>query len=139
MAKLEMNLATKFLFVMACLVVMLAGIKAATPILIPFLLALVIAIITNPLVNKFVSYRIPRAVAVLFILTLLVIVGLSLAGVVGQSFNDFSNSMPMYQEKLSNQLVWLVSKLALFDIEINKEQFTEYFNPGVAMSMVGNW
>lgn len=138
MAKLEMNLATKFLFVMACLVVMLAGIKAATPILIPFLLALVIAIITNPLVNKFVSYRIPRAVAVLFILTLLVIVGLSLAGVVGQSFNDFSNSMPIYQEKLSNQLVWLVSKLALFDIEINKEQFTEYFNPGVAMSMVGN-
>jgi predicted PurR-regulated permease PerM len=138
MAKLEMNFATKFLFVMACLVVMLAGLKAATPILVPFLLALVLAIITSPLVNKLVSYKIPRAIAVLFILSLLVILGLSLAGVVGQSFNDFSRSMPMYQEKLSGQLVWLVSKLALFDIEINKEQFTQYFNPGVAMSMVGN-
>lgn len=138
MAKLETNFATKFLFVMACLVVMLAGIKAASSILVPFLLALVLAIITNPLVNKLVSYRVPRSIAVLFILTLLVIVGLSLAGVVGQSFNDFSRSMPMYQEKLSGQMVWLVSKLALFDIEISKQQFTQYFNPGVAMSMVGN-
>ena len=138
MPKLELNFATKFLFVMACLVILLAGIKAASPILVPFLLSLFLAIITNPIVSKLVELRIPRGIAVLFVLSLLVVVGLSLAGVVGQSFNDFSKSLPLYQEKLAGEFQWLVSKLALFDIEINQEQLTHYFAPGVAMQMVGN-
>ena len=138
MPKLELNFATKFLFVMACLVILLAGIKAASPILVPFLLSLFLAIITNPIVSKLVELRIPRGIAVLFVLSLLVVVGLSLAGVVGQSFNDFSKSLPLYQEKLAGEFQWLVSKLALFDIEINQEQLTQYFDPGVAMQMVGN-
>lgn len=138
MPKLELNFATKFLFVMACLVVLLAGIKAASPILVPFLLSLFIAIITNPLVTKLVSLRVPRGIAVLLVLSLLVVAGLSLAGVVGQSFNDFSKSLPVYQEKLAGEFQWLVSKLALFDIQINQDQLTQYFDPGVAMQMVGN-
>lgn len=138
MPKLEMNVATKVLFVMTCLIVTLAGIKAASAILVPFLLSLFIAIITNPLVTRLVSLKVPRAIAVLIILSLLVLIGLSLAGLVGQSFNDFSNSLPVYQEKLATELHWLINQLALLDIQINKEQFTQYFNPGVAMSMVGN-
>jgi len=138
MAKIEMNFATKFLFTMACLIVLLAGVKAASGILVPFLLSVFIAIITNPLVTKLVSWKIPRGLAVMVILSLLVVLGLSLAGVVGQSFNDFSKSLPVYQEKLAGELHWVVSKLALFDIEIDKSQLTQYFNPGVAMQMVGN-
>jgi predicted PurR-regulated permease PerM len=133
-----MNFATKFLFVMACLVVLLAGLKAASPILVPFLLSLFIAIITNPLVSKLVDMKLPRGLAVLVVLSIVVVLGLSLAGVVGQSFNDFSKSLPVYQEKLAGELEWVVAKLALFDIEINQQQLTQYFNPGVAMQMVGN-
>lgn len=138
MPKLELNFAIKFLFVMACLVILLAGIKASSAILVPFLLSMFIAIITNPLVKKLIDWKIPRVGAVLIVLSLLVVISLSLAGVVGQSFNDFSKSLPMYQEKLAEELHWLVSQLALFDIKIEKSQLTEYFNPGVAMQMVGN-
>jgi predicted PurR-regulated permease PerM len=138
MPKLEMNFATKVLFNLTCLIVVLAGLKAASPIVVPFLLAIFLAIITNPLVNKLIGWKIPRGIAVLFVLSLLVVLGLSLAGLVGQSFNDFSKSLPIYQQKLAGELQWLVGKLEVFDIEINREQFTQYFNPGVAMSMVGN-
>lgn len=138
MPKLEVNFATKFLFVMACLVILLAGVKTASAILVPFLLSVFIAIITNPLVTKLVNWRIPRVVAVLIVLSLLVIVGMSIAGVVGQSFNDFSKQLPTYQEKLATELHWLVSQLAVFDVQIDKSQLTQYFNPGVAMQMVGN-
>lgn len=138
MPKLEMNVATKVLFVMTCLIVTLAGIKAASPILVPFLLSLFIAIITNPLVNKLVELKVPRILAVLSVLGILVIFGLTLAGIVGQSFNDFSKSMPIYQEKLSGEFAWLVSKLSAFGIEVNVEQLAQYFDPGAAMSMVGN-
>ena len=138
MPKLEMNVATKVLFVMTCLIVTLAGVKAASPILVPFLLSIFIAIITNPLVKKLVQWRVPRAVAVFSVLGILIVISLSLAGIVGQSFNDFSKSMPIYQEKLSGEFAWLVGKLASFGVEINTEQLAQYFDPGVAMAMVGN-
>ncbi|NVK23630.1 MAG: AI-2E family transporter [Gammaproteobacteria bacterium] len=138
MANVEINPVSKALFILACLVVFLAGVKAASAIIVPFLLSLFIAIIANPIVAKMVVWRVPRGVAVLIVLTFLVIIGMSLAGVVGQSFNDFSKSLPVYQEKLVGEFHWLVSKLALFDIHVSREQFAQYFDPGVAMSMVGN-
>ncbi|MBU2880879.1 AI-2E family transporter [Psychrosphaera sp. B3R10] len=138
MSKLEMNFATRFLFTMACLIILLAGIKAASAILVPFLLSMFIAIIANPLVNKLIALRIPRVFAVLIILSLLVGAGMSIAGVVGQSFNDFSQSLPVYQAKLSNELEWIVNKLALFDIHVDQSLLTQYFNPSIAMQMVGN-
>ncbi len=138
MPKLEMNVATKVLFVMTCLIVTLAGVKAASPILVPFLLSIFIAIITNPIVRKLVDLGVPRTLSVFSVLGILVIIGMFLAGIVGQSFNDFSKSMPIYQEKLSGEFTWLVSKLASFGVEVNAEQFAQYFDPGVAMSMVGN-
>lgn len=138
MSKLEMNFATRFLFTMACLIILLAGIKAASAILVPFLLSMFIAIIANPLVNKLIAVRIPRVFAVLIILSLLVGAGMSIAGVVGQSFNDFSQSLPIYQEKLTNELEWIVTKLAVFDIHVDQSLLTQYFNPSIAMQMVGN-
>lgn len=133
-----MNVATRVLFVMTCLIVTLAGIKAASPILVPFLLSIFIAIITNPIVKTLVNYKVPRGIAVFSVLGILVIFGLSLAGIVGQSFNDFSNSLPIYQEKLTGEFTWLANKLADLGIEVNIAQVTQYFDPGVAMSMVGN-
>ena len=138
MPKVEMNVATRVLFVMTCLIVTLAGIKAASPILVPFLLSIFIAIITNPIVKTLVNYKVPRGLAVFSVLGILVIFGLSLAGIVGQSFNDFSNSLPIYQEKLTGEFTWLANKLADLGIEVNIAQVTQYFDPGVAMSMVGN-
>ena len=138
MNKFEMNAVSKVFFVMACIVVSLAGIKAASSILVPFLLALFIAIITNPLVQKLVEYKVPRVVAVFSVLTLVILIGLSVAGVAGQSFNDFSKSLPEYQSKLMGEFHWVVNKLAVFGIQVSKEQFTQYFDPGAAMSMVGN-
>jgi predicted PurR-regulated permease PerM len=138
MPKVEMNVATRVLFVMTCLIVTLAGLKAASPILVPFLLSIFIAIITNPIVKTLVNYKVPRGLAVFSVLGILVIFGLSLAGIVGQSFNDFSNSLPIYQEKLTGEFTWLANKLADLGIEVNIAQVTQYFDPGVAMSMVGN-
>lgn len=138
MPKAEMNVATRVLFVMTCLIVTLAGIKAASPILVPFLLSIFIAIITNPIVKALVNYKVPRGIAVFSVLGILVIIGMSLAGIVGQSFNDFSKSLPVYQEKLTGEFTWFANKLASLGIEVNIAQVTQYFDPGVAMSMVGN-
>ena len=128
----------RFMLTMACLVIVLAGIKAASVVLIPFLLSVFIAITINPVISKLVIWRIPRFIAILLVLSVLLVIGFSCAAVVGQSFNDFSTSLPEYQQQLMNQFHKLVNKLALFNIEIDKNMLSAYFDPAIAMKMVGN-
>lgn len=48
---------------LAMLVVIMAGIKAASPIVVPFLLAIFLAIVLNPLVKLLEKIKIPRTLA----------------------------------------------------------------------------
>ena len=57
----------KSLIVFAALVVVLAGIKSASVIVIPFILAAFIAIICNPLIKFFARYKIPKGIAVMLV------------------------------------------------------------------------
>ena len=80
--------------------VVLAGIKAASVIIIPFILAAFIAIVCNPLITFFGRYRIPKGVSVVIVVLIIVGLGVSLGGLVGQSVNDFSQQLPEYKAHL---------------------------------------
>lgn len=133
-----MGAMSKSILVMAALVIVLAGVKAATSIIVPFLLSIFIAIVCNPFINRLVRLKVPRAIAVFSVMGLIVVIGFSIAGLVGQSLNDFSQSIPAYTEKLSVQLAWATDKLAYFNITLNQQLLTEHFNPGAAMSLVAD-
>lgn len=51
----------RLIMMLAMLVVILAGIKAAADIVVPFLLAVFLAIVLNPLVLLLERFRVPRA------------------------------------------------------------------------------
>ncbi|WP_199608902.1 AI-2E family transporter [Flocculibacter collagenilyticus] len=132
----EQSPVLRALLICACLIIILAGIKAASAIIVPFLLSVFIAIICNPLVSWLMRLKLPKSLAVFTVILLALTIGLSIAGLVGQSFNDFSLQMPTYKTKLSEELTWIVNKLAEFNIFINKEQLLSLFDPSIAMSMV---
>ncbi|MGU0044270.1 AI-2E family transporter [Escherichia coli] len=48
------------------LVIILCGIRFAAEMIVPFILALFIAVILNPLVQHMVRWRVPRVLAVSF-------------------------------------------------------------------------
>ncbi len=128
------GLANTFL-IMACVVVVLAGIKTASAILIPFLLSAFVALACYPLVELGDRYKIPKGVSVLVVILLVVIMGFMLAGLVGKSMNEFSANLPSYEQKLTLQFQSLSQFLANYDIPINSQQLTDYFDPGVAMNL----
>lgn len=129
---------TSTLLVLASLVIVLAGIKAATTVIVPFLLSIFIAMTCNPMINRLTRWKVPRPVAVFGIMSLIVVIGFSIAGLVGQSLNDFSRAIPMYSEKFTEQLTWATEQLRRFNITLNKELLAEHFNPGAAMSLMAN-
>jgi predicted PurR-regulated permease PerM len=127
--------AVKFLLVTAALFVVLAGIKTAATLLVPFLLSVFIAIICNPLVVMAARYKIPKPVAVIFVIGIFVSIALSLAGLVGNSLNELSGLIPEYREQLQAQFVWLTKQLDNYNIIISPELLIEYFDPAAAMGL----
>ncbi|KAF7766234.1 hypothetical protein PUND_a2029 [Pseudoalteromonas undina] len=128
----------KSLIIFAALVIVLAGIKAASAIVIPFILAAFIAIICSPLINFFARYRIPKGIAVVLVVLIIMGLGVSLGGLVGQSVNDFSKQLPEYKAQLKEEFVWLVDVASQYNILINKEQILSMFDPGKMVDVATN-
>jgi predicted PurR-regulated permease PerM len=130
--------AVKILAVTAVLFIVFAGIKTAANILVPFLLSAFIAIICNPLIVRASRYKIPKPLAVIFVIAIFVIIALSLAGLVGKSLAQLSELMPEYRAQLKEQFVWLTSQLDLYNIKISTDLLIEYFDPGAAMGLAAD-
>lgn len=96
---------------LAALVIIIAGLRAATLILVPLLLGLFLAVLSLPLQNWLERHRVPRALAIL--LTILADAAVvALAGVViSASLGDLAEAAPIYQVRvqrfLDNLLAWL--------------------------------
>lgn len=132
------NTSVKAFVVMASLVVIMAGVKAASSMIVPFLLSLFIAMACNPIINWGSRYRIPRWLSVMLVILLIVVFGFMLAGLVGQSMNEFSESSPVYKQRLTEEFNWLTGQLANFNIHINQQQIVSYLDPGMAMNLASN-
>ncbi len=132
------GVAFKGFAIMAFLVVIMAGIKAASPIVVPFVLSVFVAVICNPAINRMTQFKIPRGLAVMFMMTFIVLIGLWLASLVGSSINEFSKNIPEYRVQLVQQFAWVLDKLKTLNIHLSREQLLAYFDPGIALSMTTN-
>jgi len=121
----------------ACLVVLIAGIQTAASLLVPLLLSLFIACICLPSLQWLVAKRIPATWAVLFITLMLILLGVLISMFVGASVADFSNNLPIYQERLHGQVLQLLAWLSSMGITINNQVILDALNPGAAMGFVG--
>jgi len=127
---------TRFLLMAAALVILIAGIRVAQPILVPFLLSLFIAIISGPPLSWLHRKGVPRALALLIVVAAVIVIGLILAVLVGNSIDDFSRSLPVYQARLKEQMTVLLAWLGGLGINVPEGSLQEAFNPGAAMKMV---
>lgn len=115
-----MNRGPRFLLPLACFVVVVAGLKAAAPLLLPLLLALFLAILTLPLLG-WLRRRMPGGLAVL--VTVLAALGL-VVGVgllISESVSGFLEAAPRYQERLKEVVVDLDLWLGGHDFPTSEE------------------
>ncbi|MBV7316861.1 AI-2E family transporter [Shewanella sp. NIFS-20-20] len=132
------SLALRGFALLAFLVVILAGVKAASGIVVPFVLSCFIAVICNPMIRLQTRFKIPKPIAVTVLMLMIVLLGLWLTTVVGSSINDFSKQLPHYQAQLVSEFSGFLQTLQDWNIHISKEKVLAYFDPGVALSMTTN-
>ncbi|MDO4896015.1 MAG: AI-2E family transporter, partial [Moraxella sp.] len=120
----------KFLVGMASLVVVVAGIKLASTLIVQFLTALFIVIICSPLINLLTRHRVPHWVAIL-VLFFIISLGLGFLGnLINLSITEFTRSIPEYERLLFtrlNEMTALAEKWKL-PFEINTAIITEHLN-----------
>lgn len=124
------------LFSIAAFVIFIAGLRAASNIIIPFLLACFIAIISSPAMVWFKKKGIRPAFSILIIIMSVMCILWVLVQIAGVSINQFVSESDMYQRRLrmisTEWIQWLESKR----IDVNSDTFNSIINPGRAMTLV---
>jgi len=129
---------SRFLLVMAAFIVVVAGMRAAESLLVPFLLSLFIAIIVTPLLTWLKDRGVPNGLAILVIIAVVISFGFAIGTILGSSIDNFRDDLPIYQERLLIVTDDLLTKLSAMGIEVETTQFREMFNPSAALTMAGN-
>lgn len=121
----------------AALVILIFGMQAAKVLLVPFLFAGFLALITVRPMLWMQSKRVPVFFAALIIVTVIVLI-LSLLGVIlGTSIAEFTAALPTYQARLDAIVKGLFENFAeFFDDDTPIEGLRDVIDPGWAMAVV---
>ena len=126
----------KIVIMLGMLVIILTGIRFAADIIVPFILALFIAVILNPLVQRMVRWRIPRVLAILLLITIIIMAMALLVTYLGTSLNELARTLPQYRSKLVIPLQQMEPWLQRAGSEVSVEELLKYIDPNAAMTLV---
>ncbi len=132
------RLAGNLLLTAAAAVVVIAGIKSAAAMLVPFLLAIFIAIVSAPVMHWLTRHRVPDVLAVLLLVVAFLLLGSLLASFIGGTINAFYKDVPVYEQKLQALTSQGVQWLRSLGVEVADNVIREYVNPGVVMKTVAS-
>jgi predicted PurR-regulated permease PerM len=125
------------LLILASFIVVVAGMKAASSILVPFFLAVFISVICTPPLFWLQRKGVPKVLALVFILVAIMAVGLLLGALVSSSINSFLSSLPNYQERLSANIAPVIDWLREKGFDIPEGRVNGTFSPEKVMRLAG--
>ncbi|MDH4945269.1 AI-2E family transporter [Sulfurimonas sp. C5] len=127
-----------YFIVLASVVVVLAGIKNASSIIVPFLLSVFIAIILAPTFTYLKSKKIPSSLALIAVLGVFLLVVLFVVKLISTSVYQFSVNVDDYTEKLVIYYEYIASFLQSFGYSISIESLSEMLNAKQIMKFVSS-
>ncbi len=128
---------TIVLLTTAALVVVMAGVKSAEPIVTPFLIALFIAAIGAPPMLWMTHRRVPQLLALAVVMFVIIGMALVMSGLVGSSLDGFSRNLPEYQVRLQSISGQILQWLASHGIETDMARARSLLDLSAAMGFVG--
>lgn len=95
------------LLTVAAVIIILAGMRIAQTILVPFLLALFLAVLTAPAVRWLVNWKVPVSIATGLVVALVFAVLYIIGSLVAASTEDFFQRLPEYETSLDQGISYV--------------------------------
>ena len=118
----------------ACVVLIVSGMRAASGILNPMLMAGFLALLLQPLTVKLRRWGVAGGLAVTFVVIAVVLSGLTLVAFVGVSLRQLALQFPVYREQLNGLVSSLNALLARYNIDA-----FDYLQRAAQGPEVGRW
>lgn len=128
---------SRLFLTLAAIVVVIAGMKTSQEILVPFLLALFIAVLGASPMLWLQKRGLPLWLALTVVVLAFLSLGVGLAGLVSSAVADFTQNLPVYQDRLRGEFQGVMDWLARLGVDTGSLQLSEIFNPGAAMGLIG--
>ena len=125
------------LIVAACLVVVVAGLRAAAELLVPVVIATFLTVLLGPLVRSLRRWRVPPFVGVPLVVLACVAVLALIGGVVGQSVNSLMESAPRYHQRLVELTHSADAWLRQHGVALSQQRLMSALRPDTLLPLVG--
>ena len=119
------------------IVVIIGGMMHSRTVLIPLMMATVIAIISNGPTTWFQKKGLPQWLAILLVMVLICCIALLTLVIVGSSAKDFMYNLPTYEDKLHQQMQHLYAFLDNKGVHLKGKGIGEILDPASAMKYAG--
>jgi predicted PurR-regulated permease PerM len=126
----------KLLVSIAAFIIVVAGLKAAAGLVVPFLLAVFLAILCAPSLAWLKQRRVPSTISILVIMAAVVLLLLTLTSLLNTSVSGFSEQLPAYQESLQQRLGDAHEVLTNYGVALPKGFLNDVLNPDLVMGMI---
>lgn len=134
----EQHKGTHWLLGFAAFIIIIAGLKAASQIVVPFMLSVFIAIICAPAMAALRKRGFPIWLSILLVVLLILVSLGCLAVLVGASLDNFSSQLPNYRMRFGEEMAGVVAIINGFGLHISYDQIRGYIDPSALMQMVAN-
>ena len=99
------NRTLNVMLMLAAFTIIVAGMKVASPIIVPIILSIFMATISAPPLLWLEKKGLPKIIALLIVLSFVIGIGILLVSLIGNSINDFQNRLPVYSERMEQLFV----------------------------------
>ncbi|MEM6161291.1 AI-2E family transporter [Erwinia sp. P6884] len=125
----------KVVVMLGMLVIILAGIRAGAEIIVPFILAMFVAVILNPLVRLLQRAGLPRMLAVSLLAGAIVMAGALLLSTLVTMLNDFSRTLPQYRQVLLASLLAFQQRAGQLGVSVSTEALITMVDPNATLNL----
>ena len=131
MEGMKIDKALSILLLLASMVLIIAGLQAATRIIVPVLISIFIAVISLPLQNWLIARKVPVILAVLLTMVTLILIFVGFGFAIGGSVQGFADKADEYQKNLVSLVKSLDQYLHPFGMQISSEAVINFLKENV--------
>ena len=129
--------ASRVMIVSAAVVVVIAGLKEAAPFIVPFLMSVFIAVISFPFMWKLQQRGLPKGLALIAVIFMVMLAGMMLTWLIGTSLTDFSRMLPEYQRKITEEWAFVLQWLNGHGISVSAT-LKDMIDPNAAVGLISS-